>query len=205
MNPERWNRLQQLFYAASEIDAPARKALLDAECGPDHTLRLQVESLILSSETTAATGVMESLQLLAASAIAVTAGERIGNYEVIRELGHGGMGSVFLAVRADDQYRKQVAIKLMNLAIAQPEMQARFRVERQILADLDHPNIARMLDGGATPAGLPYVVMEYIDGSPIDVYCRERNLDIGTRLGLFRQLCDAVMYAHRNLVIHRDI
>jgi hypothetical protein len=148
----RWDRLQHLFYAASEMAPPGRKAFLESECATDPALRLQVESLILSGEATAATGVMESLQLLAASAILVTAGERIGNYEVIRELGHGGMGSVFLAVRADDQYRKQVAIKLMNLAIAGPAMQARFRAERQILADLDHPNIARMLDGGATPA-----------------------------------------------------
>ena len=202
--------MQHLFYAASEMAPPRRKAFLESECATDPALRLQVESLIFSSDAlsgdaTAVTGVMESLQLLAASAILVTAGERIGNYEVIRELGHGGMGSVFLAVRADDQYKKQVAIKLMNLAMAAPAMQARFRAERQILADLDHPNIARMLDGGATPAGLPYVVMEYIDGSPIDVYCREQNLDIAARLGLFRQLCDAVVYAHRNLVIHRDI
>jgi serine/threonine-protein kinase len=205
MNPERWDRLQRLFYEASGMEAQGRKAFLEAECPTDPALRMQVESLILSSTETAVTGVMESLQFLAASAISVTAGERIGNYEVVRELGHGGMGSVFLAVRADDQFRKQVAIKLMNVAIAGPEMLARFRSERQILADLDHPNIARMLDGGATSSGLPYVVMEYIDGSPIDEYCRDHGLGVAERLGLFRQLCDAVMYAHRNLIVHRDL
>jgi serine/threonine-protein kinase len=205
MNAERWDRLQRLFYEASGMEAQGRKAFLEAECATDPALRMQVESLILSSSDTAVTGVMESLQFLAASAISVTAGERLGNYEVVRELGRGGMGSVFLAVRADDEYRKQVAIKLMNVAIAGPEMLARFRSERQILADLDHPNIARMLDGGATASGLPYVVMEYIDGMPLDVYCRERSLGVAERLGLFRQLCDAVMYAHRNLIVHRDL
>jgi serine/threonine-protein kinase len=205
MTPERWEHLQRLFYEASVMETPERQAFLDSECAGDPGLRLQVESLILSSDETAPMGIIDSLRLLAASAIAITAGERIGNYEVIRELGRGGMGSVFLAVRADDQYRKQVAIKLMNMAIAGPEMQARFRAERQILADLDHRNIARMLDGGATPSGLPYVVMEYIDGSPIDVWCRDKGLGEDERLRLFRQLCDAVIYAHRNLIIHRDL
>jgi serine/threonine-protein kinase len=205
MKPERWDRLQELFYAASGMEPRKRRAFLEAECATDPELRVEVESLIFSSGETAATGLVDSLQILAAAAIAVTPGERIGHYEVIRELGRGGMGSVFLAVRADDHYRKQVAIKLLNLAMATPEMQARFRAERQILADLDHPHIARLLDGGATPAGLPYVVMEYIEGPPIDVWCREKNLSVPKRLHLFRQLCDAVMYAHRNLVIHRDI
>lgn len=205
MTPDRWDRLQRLFYAASGMEPSGRKAYLEAECSADPSLRLQVESLILSSTETAVTGVMESLQFLAASAISVNIGERLGNYEVIRELGRGGMGSVFLAVRADDQFRKQVAIKLMNVAIAGPEMLARFRAERQILADLDHPNIARMLDGGATPSGMPYVVMEYIDGLPIDIYCQVHGLEIPERLALFRQLCDAVMYAHRNLIVHRDL
>ncbi len=204
MNPARWNRLQELFYAASGMEARNRRVYLESECASDPSLRLQVESLILSSGEDV-TGVLESVQRLAASAMSTGAGDRIGNYEVVRELGHGGMGSVFLATRADDQYRKEVAIKLMNLAIAGPEMQARFRAERQILADLDHPNIARLLDGGATPSGLPYVVMEYVDGAPIDVYSRERNLSVAERLALFRQLCDAVIYAHRNLVVHRDI
>jgi len=204
MNPARWDRLQELFHAASGMEAPSRQAYLEAECTSDPSLRLQVESLILSSGETV-TGVLESVQRLAASAMGAAPGERIGNYEVIRALGHGGMGSVFLAIRADDQYRKEVAIKVMNLAIAGPDMQARFRAERQILADLDHPNIARLLDGGETAWGLPYVVMEYIDGSPIDVFSRERNLSVAQRLALFRGLCEAVIYAHSHLVVHRDI
>ena len=204
MKPERWGKLQALFYAASEMEPARRGDYLEAECREDPSLRLQVESLIFSSTEDAPT-VLRALGQVAASVAAVRIGDRIGPWEVIRELGHGGMGSVYLAVRADDHYRQQVAIKLMNLGLAGPEMLSRFRAERQILANLDHPNIARLLDGGATSGGVPYVLMEYVDGTPIDVFCRERVPGVRERLALFRQLCSAVIYAHRNLVVHRDI
>src|SRR5262249_11433822 len=122
-----------------------------------------------------------------------------------REIGHGGMGVVYLAVRADDHYRKRVAIKLVQRGMDVDFVIRRFRHERQILASLDHPNIARLLDGGATPSGLPYFVMEYIEGQPIDEYCDHNRLSTVERLKLFRQVCAAVQYAHQNLVVHRDI
>ena len=120
-------------------------------------------------------------------------------------LGHGGMGSVHLAVRDDDHYRKEVAIKLLKRGMDTDFMLHRFRQERQILANLEHPFIARLLDGGATDDGLPYFVMEYVDGSPITTYCAEHTLDLEERLRLFRLVCEAVQYAHQHLVIHRDL
>ena len=133
------------------------------------------------------------------------AGRRIGPYRLVRLLGRGGMGSVHLAVRDDDQYRKEVAIKLLKRGMDTDFMLHRFRQERQILASLEHPFIARLIDGGATDDGLPYFVMEYVDGLPITKYCAEQNLDLEERLRLFRLVCEAVQYAHQHLVIHRDL
>jgi len=130
---------------------------------------------------------------------------RIGPYRVLKELGRGGMGRVYLATRADEQYQKGVAIKVIGADVDRDEVVSRFRRERQILASLDHPNISRFLDGGATPDGRPYFVMEYVDGRAIDQYCDRERLSIPERLKLFRQLCSAVEYAHRNLIVHRDI
>src|SRR5512136_1589906 len=129
---------------------------------------------------------------------------RIGAYRVLRELGHGGMGTVFLAARADDQYQKRVAVKVVR-GLNSAEVVRHFRRERQILAGLDHPNIARLFDGGTTDDYLPYFVMEYVEGEPIDRFCDQRKLSIQERLKLFRGVCAAVQYAHRNLVVHRDI
>jgi serine/threonine protein kinase len=130
---------------------------------------------------------------------------RFGPYRVLREIGRGGMGAVYLAARADDQYEKHVAIELVRGGPEAGEIVARFRRERQILASLDHPFIARMLDGGTTGDGFPYFVMEYIDGEPLDQYCDSRNLLVPERLRLFLSACSAVQYAHRNLVVHRDL
>ena len=129
----------------------------------------------------------------------------VGPYRIIREIGRGGMGTVYLAVRDDDQYKKQVAIKLVRRGMDTDFIVDRFRHERQILASLDHPNIARLLDGGTTEDGLPYFVMEYIEGSPINQYCDDRRLSIAERVKLFQTVCSAVQYAHQNLVVHRDI
>jgi serine/threonine protein kinase/tetratricopeptide (TPR) repeat protein len=133
------------------------------------------------------------------------AGLRIGPYRVLREVGHGGMGAVFLAARADDQYQKRVAIKVVKSGAFGEDAVRHFRRERQILASLDHPNIAKLLDGGATDEGLPYIVMDHIEGQPIDRYCDAHQLPTADRLKLFRSVCGAVQYAHRNLVVHRDI
>ena len=132
-------------------------------------------------------------------------GRRLGVYELIEEIGSGGMGKVYLAFRADDAYRKRVAIKISRASIDGTEMIERFRQERQILASLQHPNIVRLLDGGTTEEGLPYLVMDYIEGERIDRYCASRSLPIAKRVELFRTLCSAVQFAHQNLIIHRDI
>ena len=129
----------------------------------------------------------------------------IGAYRIIRELGQGGMGAVYLAERSDDEFRKQVAIKLIKPGMDTQFVLRRFLNERQILASLDHPNIARLLDGGTTREGRPYLVMEYIEGRAINKYCDEELLSTAERLHLFQQVCSAVHYAHQNLVIHRDI
>jgi serine/threonine protein kinase len=129
----------------------------------------------------------------------------IGPYKIIRRIGQGGMGAVYLAARDDDQFKKQVAIKLIRRGMDTDFVLRRFRNERQILASLDHPNIARLLDGGTTEDGRPYFVMEYIEGKPITDYSDENRLATIERLKLFREVCSAVHYAHQNLVIHRDI
>lgn len=132
-------------------------------------------------------------------------GRRVGSYEIRGEVGRGGMGTVYRAVRADDAFHKEVALKLVRSGRSSTEVLKRFRAERQILARLDHPNIARLLDGGATEEGAPYLVMEYVVGRPIDAYCEERALRTSARLTLFRAVCAAVQYAHQNLVVHRDL
>ncbi len=132
-------------------------------------------------------------------------GRVIGAYRVVRSLGQGGMGEVFLAERADDQFRQQVAIKLVRRGLLSKHVMGRLRQERQILASLDHPNIARLYDGGTTDDGTPYIVMEYIDGEPLDLYCDRRNLNVEQRLRLFITVCSAVHRAHQGLVVHRDL
>src|SRR5262249_59577862 len=123
----------------------------------------------------------------------------------VGEIGHGGMGAVYRAVRDDDQYQKEVAIKLMRGGIASDFLLERFKAERQILANLEHANIARLIDGGTTEEGWPYFSMEYVKGEPLDEFCNARDLSLRQRLELFREVCSAVQYAHQRLVIHRDL
>src|SRR5687768_10968338 len=132
-------------------------------------------------------------------------GQRLGPYRIERKLGTGGMGDVYLAERADEEYQQRVAIKLVRAGVYSAQVQSRLRMERQILARLEHPNIARLLDGGRAPDGTPYLVMEYIDGEPIDTYCDRRRLGLDARLALVRTICTAVHYAHQNLIVHRDL
>ncbi|MBI4468012.1 MAG: protein kinase [Acidobacteria bacterium] len=131
-------------------------------------------------------------------------GRRIGPYRVIRELGHGGMGTVYLAERADQQYEARVALKVVKRGMDTDEVLRRFCHERQILAQLEHPNIARLLDGGTTEDGLPYLVIEYVKGEPIDMYCDRPKLSVIERLSLFRTVCAAVQFAHQNLVVFEE-
>jgi serine/threonine-protein kinase len=132
-------------------------------------------------------------------------GQVLGRYRIVRKLGSGGMGDVYLAERADDEYQQRVALKIVRGGLFSPQIQSRLRMERQILATLQHPNIARLLDGGRAPDGTPYLVMEYIDGEPIDAYCDRRRLSVAERLQLLRTICGAVHYAHQNLIVHRDL
>ncbi len=183
-----------------------RPAFLSAVCGEDHNLRQEVESLLAAAERTL--GLLQQPVAEAARSVAAEplAHRRIGNFELIKLIGEGGMGEVYLAARADDQFRQYVAIKLIRLGLHHaPNLVPRFLAERQILANLDHPNIARLLDGGLTPEGWPYFVMELVDGVPIDEYCHQHHLPTSERLRLFRVVCSAVEHTHHNLVVHRDI
>jgi len=189
---------------------PAERAAYLAEaCRDDEWVRAEAQALIVAYE--AAGDFIEEPAFAKVAGLSMDApltsaiGRRLGPYQIARELGRGGMGVVYLAVRADDEYHRQVAIKLAWPGQESGEMLRRFRQERQILANLDHPNIARLLDGGTTEDGLPYVVMEYIPGAPITDYCDEHKLNVTERLKLFLTVCAAAAYAHRNLVIHRDL
>jgi eukaryotic-like serine/threonine-protein kinase len=212
MTPEQYQQVKQLFHAALERLPGERPAFLDAACAGSRALRQAVEQLLAAHEQAASFIEAPALQAAAplfiteaTEAAAAVEGRCIGPYRIIGALGHGGMGAVYLAARADDQYRKQVAIKLIRRGLDTQEIIRRFIGERQILADLDHPNIARLLDGGTTPDGLPYIVMEFVEGLPLIEHCDRRRLTTVERLKLFRSVCAAVHYAHQNLVIHRDI
>ena len=211
MRPERWNQIEGLFLQAVEMPSQERERFLGEVCQGDETLRHELNSLLACDvpETPLVKGSFlpppSGPTNCVSSTVIDMAGRRIGPYRLVRLLGRGGMGSVHLAVRDDDQYKKEVAIKLLKRGMDTDFMLHRFRQERQILASLEHPFIARLIDGGATDDGLPYFVMEYVDGLPITKYCAEQNLDMEERLRLFRLVCEAVQYAHQHLVIHRDL
>jgi eukaryotic-like serine/threonine-protein kinase len=209
MTPERWKQVREVLEAALEVSAKERAALLDDACAEDAALRTEVEELLAAYEEsflehTPLDGINRQLAEEKSPEPSLE-GHFIGAYKIIRELGKGGMGAVYLAMRADDEYQKRVAIKLVRRGMDSDYVLSRFRHERQILASLDHPNIARFLDGGATVEGLPYFVMEYIEGQPIDKYCDENRLTTVERLRLFQTVCSAVHYAHQNLIVHRDL
>ena len=207
MKAESWQRVKQVLDEAIALEASERNGFLDEACAGDPELRREVDSL-LSSHEQAGTGFLKNPAVSlksAAQQLAPRSGRSVGVYQITDEIGRGGMGEVYRAVRSDGQYTKEVAIKLVRGGFDSASVLERFRNERQILASLDHPNIARLLDGGTAEDGVPYLVMELIEGQPIDQYCDERNLGIADRLHLFRQVCGAVQYAHQRLVIHRDI
>ncbi|HLG95533.1 MAG TPA: protein kinase [Bryobacteraceae bacterium] len=207
MTPEVWQHVREILDAVLLVPAEKRPAYLDEACAGDADLRHEVESLIDSYERAGDT-FLEGRAIDAAGFDASRdqplEGQRIGPYRVVEEIGHGGMGVVYRAVRADDQFRKEVAIKVVRGGLNNEASDRRFKAERQILANLDHPYIARLLDGGAVD-GRPFVVMEYVQGVPIDEYCDSHRMPVRARLELFRKVCSAVAYAHQHLVVHRDI
>lgn len=207
MTPVEWNAVKEILNSALECEPADRPTYLEQACGGDGALRRQIEALIEADGQ--AWSLMEAPAAASSSLTAPTrlptSGERIGAYELLQEIGHGGMGVVYLARRADDQFDKKVAIKLARVGMGGDSMERRFRAERQIVASLDHPNIARLLDGGATADGRPYLVMEYVEGQPLGQWCDGRNLSTRERLEIFLEVCAAVQYAHQHLVVHRDL
>ena len=206
---ERWQRVEAVLHSALERAPDECAAFLDEVCDGDDFVRREVESLL--AYRAEAQSFIErpafafAADELADEASAAIEGQRIGPYRIIRELGRGGMGAVYFAERADEAFNKQVAIKLIKRGMDTDAILRRFVMERQILASLDDPHIARLLDGGTTDDGAPFLVMEYVEGTRIDDYCDTKHLSIVERLKLFLAVCQGVSYAHQHLVVHRDI
>lgn len=207
---ERWRQIDEIFAAALERSPEERADFVASACGDDAELRERVEDLLGASE--------QAGEFLEAPVVSLPpdlwaavpepanlAGKRVGRYRIVRELARGGMGTVYLAERADGAFEQRVALKLLRRGLDTDDILARFRAERQILASLSHPNIARLVDGGATEDGRPYLAMEFVEGEPIDRYCDRERLTVEQRLSLFAAVARAVEHAHRNLVVHRDL
>lgn len=207
MSDARWQLLRKMYAAAKDLSAEERSQYLAEHCAQDLTLRADVEALLSASEADAQELTISAAVGWTASALltqGASEGDTVGAYQIVRQLGQGGMGTVWLARRDDDEYQSNVAIKVMH-GLSGEEVRERFLTERQLLANLNHVNISRLLDGGTTDDGVPYVVMEYVEGQPIDVYCEQHGLTVAERIRLFCTVCEAVQYAHRNLIVHRDI
>jgi eukaryotic-like serine/threonine-protein kinase len=213
MTPERWLQVEEIFQAALDLKPAEREQYVIRACATDLALRREVETLLSQHESAGDlleeplygdTG-MQALEALATEDVDPMIGRRLGAYRIEREIGRGGMGAVYEAIRVDQEFNKRVAIKLVKRGMDTDFILRRFRKERQILAALDHPHIALLLDGGTTDDGLPYFVMEFIEGQPLYRYCDTHTLSIPERLKLFRAICDAVHYAHQKQVVHRDI
>lgn len=209
MGSSRWQRIQQAFDSARNAEPDRVEAVLTEHCGQDDELRREVISLLEASD-----GSDEFLAALAQRAgmpIGDTPpapsleGRRFGAYRLVKPIGQGGMGVVYLAERDDHQFEKQVAVKILSVGLGMGAARQRFLAERRFLARLEHPRIARLLDSGITEDGTPFFVMEYVEGEPIDRYCERLKLDSQARIELFLQVCEAVEYAHSNLVVHRDL
>ena len=206
MPNEKWERIQEIFLQAADVPPSERAALLDRMCGPDTEIRVEVESL-LRADTTGESGVCAAIQSEVASMLDEPSlvDTRLGSYRLLKQIGRGGMGTVYLAERADGQFRKQVAVKMVRPDMDTEFILARFRRERQVLGRLDHPNIGRLLDGGTASNGTPYFVMEYIDGDWITRYCKSQGLGVEQKVRMFLHICSAVQYAHLQFVVHRDL
>ena len=214
-----FTRIRQLFDHAIELAPQARLPWLQQQCGSDSALFTEVAAMLpRENDSFLATPAVPPPSLIYPSAppplaappipppsSANASAHFIGPYRIVKKLGQGGMGIVFLAVRDDGAFRKNVALKLLLRDKVTPEFIQRFKAERQVLAALDHPNIARILDGGDTPDGMPYYVMEYVEGVTVDAYCAQQKLPVNSRIGIFLQICAAVDYLHQNSILHRDL
>ncbi|MBL8206787.1 MAG: protein kinase [Blastocatellia bacterium] len=222
MTPEQWAQVEKLFQAAVDLAPAERAEYLAKACHNDPELRHEVESLLAyeSAETIAEGAFQQAIRGVASAVVAEPSsiqgaglkeagdsliGQMVGVYRILELIGRGGMGTVYLAERADAEFRQQVAIKIIKRGMDTDFIRDRFLQERQILASLEHPNIARLLDGGTTADGLPYFVMEHVTGTSLLTYCNAHRLSIAERLKLFRQVCAAVQHAHQKLVVHRDL
>ena len=207
-----WSRVRALFLAALDVPESERAQWVDEQCADDAETRHEVRSLLVAHsgprDDLLSRGSSVVVSAIAASMASEPApsseGRSIGPYVILREIGAGGMGRVFLAQRGDGQYQRQVALKLIRDELVNPELLRRFLRERETLAGLVHPNIATLLDGGVE-GNAPYFTMEYVEGDPIDIWCDSHKLDVRARIALVARICDAVQYAHRNLIVHRDI
>lgn len=208
MDHERWNKLKNVFANAVEMEDRSRRlAYIHDQCTGDAEMEKEVLSLLENFSSTDKTleNPLNAVQLLLSQPGDLPIPKFFGNYRIIREIGRGGMGSVFLAERSDGEFSQRVALKIIRHSLSDEASQQRFRRERELLAGLSHSNIARLYDGGVSENGEPFFVMEYIEGSPLMDYVRSQNLKLRPRLLLFLKLCAAVSYAHRNLIIHRDL
>lgn len=207
MDNERWRKIEEVFQDVAERDPADRNAYLTQVCGDDRELRREVESLLAHDvfDTFIQEPIEDSARSLADDSDHDLIGQRLGPYRVAELIGHGGMGVVYAAARDDDQFNQRVAVKIVRRGMDTSFVLSRFRHERQILASLEHPNIARLLDGGTTEGGRPYFVMEFIEGPTITEFCAANRLSIAERIKLFRRVCSAVQYAHQKLIVHRDL
>jgi serine/threonine-protein kinase len=208
MSEEKWQKLKEVFQDALDVPTIERLEFVRSKTAGDDELFDKVKNLLDAYEE--ADDFIEKPTVSVSHFVSDTPkfsliGQQIGSYKIESEIGRGGMGAVYLAKRADKEFDKKVAIKLIKRGLDTDEIIKRFRNERQILAGFDHPNITRLIDGGATQDGLPYLVMDYVKGEPLTKYCQRRNLSINERLKLFLKVCSAVRYAHQNLIIHRDL
>jgi serine/threonine protein kinase/tetratricopeptide (TPR) repeat protein len=197
-----WDRVNGLFHQALELEPAEREAFLSKIAGDDPVLAGEVRSLLSAHQ--ASTGFLATplaVQLIGTA----SPGDKLGPYRIVEQIGRGGMGVVYRATRDDESFTKEVAIKLIDPGMRSDEILKRFRSERQILAMLDHPHIARLIDGGSAPDGSPYLVMEHVSGRPLLDYCDDQRLSIDARLAIFLAVCDAVQFAHQRLVVHRDL
>ncbi|MGQ0648442.1 MAG: protein kinase domain-containing protein [Gemmatimonadaceae bacterium] len=206
---EEWRYANRLFAAGLELPRDARDAMFARECANNEQLKERVLALVaahdaLGADATGSRDFLGRLDVERAVGLLNT-GRAVGPYRIVRELGRGGMGAVYLAERTDGQFEQLVALKVIKRGMDTEEIHRRFRAERQILARLNHPHIARLLDGGLTEQGQPWFAMEYVQGEPITTHCDTQRLGLAERLRIFRQVCDAVRFAHATLVVHRDL